>query len=262
MGRVQREYSPTGCYHIMLRGNERKNIFLDESDRRRFLRTVLKKKSETELAIYAYCLMENHIHLVMREEQNEISNIMKGIATSYAMFFNTKYERIGHVFQDRFKSESVHDDRYLMSVIRYVHNNPVKAGIVVKAGQYEWSSYRSYLNMENSPLVDAVFVLEMISENLDKARLEFKRFSNEEDETEYLDNNDEMITTLGEGQMYLQDSIAKKWPQVSMDALLEDKKSRYEIIKDLRNNTGLSIRKIADLLGLHRRVVERIVSNK
>ena len=120
----------------MLRGNERKKIFLDDYDRQRFLDTLLKKKAQTELAVYAYCLMDNHIHLVLSDEQNEISTIMKGIATSYAMFFNSKYNRVGHVFQDRFRSETVGDERYLLSVIRYVHNNPVKAGIVEEADQY------------------------------------------------------------------------------------------------------------------------------
>ena len=169
MSRLQREYSPTGCYHIMLRGNERKKIFLEDNDRRRFLDTLLKKKNETKLVVYGYCLMDNHIHLILRDNRNEISTIMKGIATSYAMFFNTKYNRVGHVFQDRFKSEAVGDERYLMAVIRYVHNNPVKAGIVEKPDQYEWSSYGGYVFPGVTGLVDAHDVLEMISGQVEEA---------------------------------------------------------------------------------------------
>lgn len=90
---------------------------MDDGDRKRFLDILLKKKTETQLSIYAYCLMNNHIYLVIRDYQNEILTIMKGIATSYTMLFNVKYTRVGHVFQDRFKSESVEDERYLMLVI-------------------------------------------------------------------------------------------------------------------------------------------------
>ncbi|MEN6390483.1 MAG: transposase [Syntrophomonas sp.] len=169
MARVQREYSPTGCYHIMMRGNERKSIFLDDNDRQRFLDTVLKKKHEFGLVVYGYCLMDNHIHLIMRNDRYNISTIMRGIATSYAMFFNIKYNRVGHVFQGRFKSEPVVDDRYLLSVLRYVHNNPVKAGIVEKPEHYAWSSYYSYISPEEIKLGDVRSVLEMFSSNLEKA---------------------------------------------------------------------------------------------
>lgn len=260
MGRVQREYSSTGCYHIMLRGNERKKIFLNEDDRERFLETLLKKKKETELAVYAYCLMDNHVHLVLQDDQNKISTIMKGIATSYAMFFNKKYNRVGHVFQDRFKSESVEDERYLMAVIRYVHNNPVKAEMVEKLDQYKWSSYQNYLHPETTELVDAKYILGIIAGDLDIAIQEFKEFSNDKGEIEFLDEEDQVIKTLEEGRIYLDEYTAKKWPGVPLKAILEDKERRYDVIKDLRNNTGLSIRKIAELLELHRRVVERIVT--
>ncbi len=260
MGRVQRRYSASGCYHIMLRGNERKKIFLDDDDHKRFLDILLRKKTETQLLIYAYCLMDNHIHLVVRDNQNEISTIMKGIATSYAMFFNVKYNRVGHVFQDRFKSEPVEDERYLMSVIRYVHNNPVKAKIVENPNQYEWSSYRSYVSPQETTMAEVRYILGMIGGNLNEAIQEFKRFSNEQDEAEYIDENNEMIKTLEDGRIYLEEYLAKKWPGAAREAICEDRIMRDEVIQELRTNTGLSIRKIAELLGVNRRVVERLVS--
>jgi len=260
VGRVQRRYSASGCYHIMLRGNERKKIFLDDGDHQRFLDILLKKKTKTQLLIYAYCLMDNHIHLVVRDDQNEISTIMKGIATSYAMFFNVKYNRVGHVFQGRFKSEPIEDERYLMSVIRYVHNNPVKAKIVKKANQYEWSSYRSYVSPEETTIAEVRYILGMIGGNLNEAIHEFKRFSNEQDEAKYIDEDDEMIKTLEDGRIYLEEYLAKKWPGATREAIYEDQVMRNKIIQELRTNTGLSIRKIAELLSVNRRVVERLVS--
>ncbi len=260
MARTQRLYSESGCYHIMLRGNERKKIFLDDGDRHHFIDILLKKKNETQLLIYAYCLMDNHIHLVVRDAQNEISNIMKGIATSFAMYFNAKYDRVGHVFQNRFKSEPVEDDRYLMSVIRYVHNNPVKAMVVIKPDQYNWSSYRSYINPEETTLVEPRYVLDMIGGDLEIAIQEFKRFSNIEDDTEYIDEDDEVIKSLTDGRIYLAAYLAYNWPGAAQAAILEDQVTRDEVVLELRKNTGLSIRKIADLLGINRSIVERLVS--
>ncbi|HHV15685.1 MAG TPA: transposase [Gelria sp.] len=260
MGRVRRRYSASGCYHIMLRGNEQKKIFLDDGDHQRFLDILLKKKTETQLLIYAYCLMDNHIHLVVRDDQNEISTIMKGIATSYAMFFNVKYNRVGHVFQGRFKSEPIEDERYLMSVIRYIHNNPVKAKIVEKPNQYEWSSYRSYVNPEETTIAEVRYILGIIGRNLNEAIQEFKRFSNELDEAKYMDEDDEMIKTLEDGRIYLEEYLAKKWPGTAREAIHEDRVMRNEVIQELRTNTDLSIRKIAELLGVNRGVVERLVS--
>lgn len=261
MARTQREYSSTGCYHIMLRGNEKKNIFLDDNDRQRFLEILLKKKTETELAVYAYCLMDNHIHLVLRDERNEISIIMKGIATSYAMYFNIKYNRVGHVFQDRFRSEPVEDERYLWSVIRYVHNNPVKARKVNEAIQYMWSSYRDYIDPEASNMVDSRYVLSIISGDLKAAIIEFKRFSKQDDDEEHIDDK-EIIRTLDEGCIYLDDYLTRKWPGVEKAAIINDKQLFREIIQNLHTNTQLSIRKIAELMEVNRRVVERIVSKQ
>lgn len=90
--------------------------------------------------------MDNHVHLLMSEGTEEISKIMKRINVSYAYYFNQKYGRIGHLFQDRFKSEGIEDDTYLLAATRYIHNNPVRANIVKHAGEYKWSSYGIYIN--------------------------------------------------------------------------------------------------------------------
>lgn len=261
MARTQREYSPTGCYHIMLRGNEKKEVFLGDDDCQRFLEILSKKKAEYEFAVYSYCLMDNHIHLVLREDKNEISTIMKGIATSYAMYFNIKYNRVGHVFQDRFRSESVGDDRYLWSVIRYVHNNPVKAGMVKEPDQYKWSSYCDYTDPGTSDIVDSHYILEMISGNIQTAILEFKRFSKQYDDVEYIDDEN-LIRSLDEGRIYLNDYLDSRWPGVEKAVIIDDKLLCSEIVMNLRANTKLSMRKISELLGVHRRVVERLVSKQ
>lgn len=260
MARLQRVYSQSGCYHIMLRGNERKIIFMDDEDRQKYLEIIKKKRTDTNLLIYAYCLMDNHIHMILRDDENEVSAIMQGIATSYAMYINKKYERVGHVFQGRFKSEAIENERYLMAAIRYVHNNPVKAGITEHPEQYEWSSYRDYIAQGGrDAIVDTDFILGMISADRISAIKEFERFSREYDDNMQIMAPDKMkISTLPEGRAYLQ----KYWEQnqigIDLAEITANKSILNKTILELRTNTDLSIVKIAALLGVNRGIVQRI----
>jgi len=129
VSRGAREKSGSGIYHIMLRGINQQDIFEDDEDRQRFIKTLGRVKKETDIEIFAYCLMNNHIHLLIKEKNDEVSKIIKKIGTSYVYYFNWKNERSGHLFQDRYKSEVVESDEYLYTVIRYIHHNPVKAGL-------------------------------------------------------------------------------------------------------------------------------------
>ncbi|MDD3365574.1 MAG: transposase [Syntrophomonas sp.] len=259
MARQQRVTSDTGIYHIMLRGNERKNILADREDKQRFLEDVAIKQSNIGFSLYAYCLMDNHVHILLNTNEKDLSIIMKGIAVRYAYFYNTKHRRVGHVFQDRFRSEPVEEERYLLAVIRYIHNNPVKAGMVLKAEEYPWSSYRSYikLNPRKDELMDTQFVLDIISNDRLMAIEEFKRFSNEADDAEYLDFPDENeIRTLEDGQAFLKKYLQEKWAGQTLDDILTT--NRKEVIAYFRSHTKLSVRVIAELLGVNRNVVERI----
>jgi len=120
MPRSARVLSETGVYHVMLRGNERKDIFIDDEDKVRFLDMLYAKRERESYYLYSYCLMDNHVHLVLKEANDSISRIMRRITTSYAGYFNRKYKRSGHLFQDRYKSENVESDSYLLTVIRYI----------------------------------------------------------------------------------------------------------------------------------------------
>ena len=132
MPRVQRVKGEFSTYHVVQRGNEKKKIFRDDEDKAKFLETLAKAREKYNFLLYAYCLMDNHIHLLVNDNGNDISKLMKSINVSYVSYFNRAYQRCGHLFQDRFKSELVKDDRYLLEVSRYIHNNPVKAKMVEK----------------------------------------------------------------------------------------------------------------------------------
>lgn len=259
MPRESRKLSSTGIYHIMLRGNERKDLFKDRADRRKFLESLGIKQDELKFSVYAYCLMKNHVHLLLNTEDADLASIMKGIAVRYASFFNWKYDRVGHVFQDRFKSEPVEDDRYLLAAVRYIHNNPVQAGLTANPDEYEWSSYHQYLGSVGKPWLNTSFVLSLFSEDKNAAMYEFQTFSMESQQITFLDCEDKKeIRTLQEGKTYLEEYIKRETPTIEISLIKEDKLLRNQVIRHLRTETSLSQRIIAQLLGVSKAVVERI----
>jgi REP element-mobilizing transposase RayT len=144
MARQAREKSSTGIYHVILKGLDGRNIFLDDADRLMFMDKLKKARQAGGFKLYAYCLMDNHVHLLMKEEE-ELGQSIKRITVGYVQLHNNKYGRSGHLFQNRFNSEAVEDDCYLMTVLRYIHRNPLKAGIISKLESYPWSSYPSII---------------------------------------------------------------------------------------------------------------------
>ncbi|MDO4511378.1 MAG: transposase [Bacteroidales bacterium] len=153
MPRKSREKSATGVYHVMLRGINKGNVFLEEMDCLKFLKILKSVTAPVDCEgkllppfceIYAYCLMTNHIHLLIAEKSESISSVMKRISVAYVAYFNRHHERLGPLFQDRFRSECVGNQKYFMTLLRYIHQNPVEASIVDSIPQYRWSSWHEY----------------------------------------------------------------------------------------------------------------------
>ncbi len=176
MPRQPRQSSGTGIYHVMMRGVNCRNIFDDDEDRQRFVQILGElpyQYDDTGILlpqrtchIYAWCLMTNHFHLLIRECDWNISEIIKSLASSYVFYYNKKNQRIGHLFQERFKSEPCNDMEYFITLLRYIHQNPVKAGIETDAASYEWSSWKQdYLRPANEgwPICSVQTVLKRIS---------------------------------------------------------------------------------------------------
>ena len=153
MPRQARQASETGIYHVMMRGINHQNIFEEQEDYYQFY------------ILYAYCLMSNHIHLLIREREDTIGMAIKRIASSYVYYYNHKYSRDGHLFRERYKSEPVNDMAYFVTLLRYIHQNPVKAGIVNKVNDYEFSSWHEYEDKNSTlfPLCDTHTVLNRVS---------------------------------------------------------------------------------------------------
>lgn len=160
-------------------------MFEDDEDRQRIIETLAIYKEKSGYRIYGYCMMSNHVHLILKEEKEPISLIMKCISSSYVYYYNLKYSRCGQLFQERFKSEVIENDSYLLTVLRYIHQNPQKANMVKKLKEYKWSSYNEYIN--TSKIIDTDFALKMFSEDKNTAIQRFISFNDEKNEDKCLE---------------------------------------------------------------------------
>lgn len=165
MVRQLRQMSETGIYHVMARGVNKQPLFEEDADSRKFLEVLADCKNADNFELFAYCLMGNHFHLLVRPSSDEtLTTLFQRIGARYVGWFNRKYDRVGHLFQDRFASEAVEDETYFLSCLRYILQNPVAAGICASPFDYEFSSAREY-ERRSRGLTDIDMALDMIGEN-------------------------------------------------------------------------------------------------
>lgn len=242
----------------MLRGNERKPVFLDEEDKKKFVDIMHQKKDGAASRLYAYCVMDNHVHAVIQEVEQPLERLMKRIGVTYAAYFNKKYHRIGHVFQDRFRSETIEDEAYLLSVIRYIHKNPFGPERTPTTN-YLWSSYPSYMGYtENFPLLlEMEDILNRFSSNRKNAIQLFCEFHlAEESQGLFLD----IVDGNGENAEELLKSFLQSRSMVIRDLQKNDNRLIVaELIHTLLSQCKISCRQIANLIGINREKVRKMV---
>ena len=249
MARQLRKKSNNGLYHVMLRGNERKNIFFCDDDKHVFIETIYRMKQKQRFNLHAYCLMDNHVHFMISEDTEDISKVIKRIAISYAYYVNKKYNRVGHLFQDRFKSEVVSDNAYIVALARYIHNNPRKAGMITELKNYKWSSYNGYFSEQNHApdLLDMGLVLGMFSTDENIARQLFFEYMNED--------NDDCFLELDETQEIMDDYKALQlYRKMLQERGMTEDNGKTQIPVELfiafKEASNLSIRRIAKIAGM------------
>ncbi|NLY44058.1 MAG: transposase [Clostridiaceae bacterium] len=256
MARLARKISQTGLYHIIFRGICRQNIFEDMNDYEKMLEVIKQVKRELQYDIYAYCLMTNHAHLFIKEKNaGDIIKIMSKILSQYAGWFNRKYLRSGALFGDRYKSEAIEDYRYLFSLVRYIHQNPLRAGIVSKLDDYKWSSYNDYIKPKENSLTDTGFILNQFSDDKDKAVELFIEFNNEIEDNDFTiadgrrkneGSIKRIIMSLIDGE---QPHTIKSMPKEKRDLII------YKLYKD----EGLSKSVIERATGISRGTIIKII---
>lgn len=251
MPRKARQKAESGIYHVMLRGIDRQVIFEDSEDYLRFLDIVQECRELCDFKLYAYCLMGNHVHLLLKVQNDGLETIFKRIGGRYVYYYNVKYQRIGHLFQDRFKSEPVDDDAYFLTVLRYIHQNPVKAKLCSKVEDYPFSSFTEYLH--ESTFVDTEFALSMID------RSEFLRFNNtpNSDTCMELASPARRAVTDTQAQMVIE-KISHCKTITEFQELEAKKKECY--IKRIYEK-GVSVRQLSRLTGTSKGMVEKYLKS-
>ncbi len=250
MPRTARKKSSTGIYHIIMRGLNRQRIFYDDEDNQRFLYTLNKYKKISGYCIFAYCLMDNHLHLILKEEVEPLQRIMRRLCGSYVYWYNAKYVRSGNLFQDRFRSEPIEDDAYFLTVLRYIHQNPLKAGLVNDISHYRWSSYHEYL--KPTQFIDADFALNLFYTDRQKAVEIFTIHQNKHKNDSCLELEESRRPTDQEAR----DIIRKVCDLGNANDLQRmDKHSRNSCLRKLKTEYNLSVRQIARLTGIGRGAV-------
>ena len=177
MARPLRITYPGAYYHITSRGNEKKPIFKNRSDRERFLEYLKSATERYDAVIHVYCLMGNHYHLLLETPSGNLSQIMRHINGAYTTYFNVKRKRSGHLFQGRYKSILVDKDEYAKELSRYIHLNPVRAEMLKNAEEYQWSSYQFYIGKKKSPdWLHMNFILGYFGKTVSKAQKQYHQF--------------------------------------------------------------------------------------
>jgi putative transposase len=179
MARKPRLLYPGALYHAILRGNNGRVIFFDDQDRTRFYLLLQEGIERFGHRIHAFCLMTNHVHLAIQMGEIPLSRILQNLSFRYTRWMNWRQKGSGHLFQGRYKAVVVDADTYLQELIRYVHLNPVRAGIVKEPEGYLWSGHRAYLGLEMIPWLTTDWVLSQFSKRLTLARRAYRRFVHE-----------------------------------------------------------------------------------
>lgn len=212
-----------GLFHVMVQGIRKEYIFNNPEDIQWYLNMMEKLNEQYNIEIIAYCVMNNHVHMLVKVESTEdLSKYMQRLCMKYGKYYNTKYDRVGYVFRDRYKSEAIMDEKHMYNCIRYIYNNPVVAGLCNEPKDYPYSNYKEVPTCE---IVDCVFVdtdedIKEINKNVVKSFL--------------LKNN-------------LKCSEIKK-----------DTKKLSELISILRKNYNISLREIAKELNVDRERVRKL----
>lgn len=259
MPRRPRDISNTGIYHVMIRGVNKMDLFQDKYDKQKFLEVLSRMKKLNEFSLYAYCLMDNHVHLLIKEELESISESMKRICVSYSYYFNKKYSRVGHVFQDRFRSERIENDGYLLQCMRYIHNNPIKANMVTKPENFEFSSYNIYIDKDKDKLelITKKFILKLLSENYKDYISRFIKFSSDADELDFIDMDEDENLSEIDSVKAIEDILCKYNLTIETLSTYRNVMERDLVLKELKNKTNIPVTEISKIIGISKYIIYR-----
>lgn len=282
MARPLRIEYPGAVYHITSRGNEKRAVYDNEHDRSNFLSTLQHVNKRYNWICHAYCLMDNHYHLLVETPDGNLSLGMRQLNGVYTQAFNKRYHRTGHLFQGRYKAILIQKDSHLLEVCRYIVLNPVRAGMVERPGDWKWSSYRATAGREKPhPSLTVDWILGQFGRARGKAEKEYKQFVSWGiggksiwaavkgqallGENEFVDGlidhlrKHKDIPDIPKSQRYLNRPPLEK---IFPESILQDKNARDKKIVEAVEKHGYKQREVADYLGMYFTSVSRITKRK
>jgi len=267
VARKQRIHYKGALYHVMARGNNRECHLLDEKNKQEYINIIKRYKERYGFKLYAYCIMDNHVHLLIEVDEVPLNKIMQGIQQVYTQRYNKNNMRTGHVFQQRYKAIVCNKESYLLQLIKYIHFNPIEAGIT-NTTNYKWSSYSEYVN-GISEFVDIDFLLNILSTNRKKAIKCYKEYMmapmEEIEESEYEEIESQSSTPIHiENEKEVDELINSilKITKVTKEELVSRTRRRQiadtrKVIVNLADKT-ISNRELADKLELTTSAVSKM----
>ena len=244
-----RKISSLGIYHVIYRGVNKQCIFEDAEDFNMFLAVLRKFQPICGYKILAYCLMSNHIHLIIKKGEMSLGRIFQHIAPSFVYWYNKKYERVGSLFQSRYGSTPINNENQLLIVTRYIHQNPVKASICKLPGHYEHSSYKDYFNND---LIDDSFVRSIVSCD------DFFRFNCEKNDDHCMDIDDEKPRMNDSRAAKIMHKLSGCRNVTEFQALAV--KVRDEMLRRMRI-AGISISQSSRITGISYGVIRKVTAS-
>jgi len=253
MPRKPRQLSSTGIYHVILRSVNQHIIFEEISDYQKFLYILSDCKSYFDVSIYAYCLMDNHIHMLVKSSLSNLSSFFQSLGSKFVRWYNIKYDRHGHLFQDRYHSITIETQSQYLSTLVYIHNNPVKANLCRYPSEYRWSSFNAFLGQKNT-LLDLSYSYE-IAGSKESLR---KYFASNSTSEEIYENSEKNVQFISDEKALEIFKKTTNLPSTSAATNLP-KKIRNDYIRLLRSQK-LTNKQIARLMDVSSSTIKRICS--
>lgn len=256
MPRTLRTFGTKRINHVIIRGINKQDIFLDTQDKEKFMKEIKNTKEKYHYELYSYVIMPNHVHMQIYDKEENMSSIMNSLQTRYVNYFNKKYERVGHLFQDRYFHKIIEDETYFSNTIRYIHKNPEKAFLARKE-EYKWSSYHEYVNNDNS-LVDINVFLNSLDTNRKLALEKFKEYHKIDQKDKFLDDiKYELQNKLTDEQLI--EALKDKLKTQNIQNIQKyNSKVISELLKSVINIPYISINQLSRVTGINRKLLSSI----
>jgi REP element-mobilizing transposase RayT len=228
-----------GFYHVVLRGNNRGDIFFEDRDRRAWQSLLQKGLDRYGHRLHAYCWMTNHVHLLLQAGAVPLSNFLGTLASTYAKTVNTRDGRVGHLFERRYRASLVQQDPYLLEVVRYIHLNPIRASIVASLGDYPWSSHHAYTGQRRPAWLTTDFVLNCFDVTLSGARAAYLRFVHADEPPSSLRGLEQLGQISPSDDQLIGDDA---WKAETLDRRTSSRPARSldELVKDVCEKRGVT----------------------